>query len=126
MQRNITVYIHVHVHTQYIIYNNVYIYTVYIHVNAWLKETHLNLLLCMLLRTKQVMSEAVSAAVQKEVGAAMQEQMAKVNPEARLEEERKKKQVRKRRRMEREGGRERQCVCVCVCVCVCMCTCLCA
>ena len=56
-----------------------------------------------------MMSEAVSAAVQKEVGAAMQEQMAKVNPEARLEEERKKKQVRKRRRVEREGGRERQC-----------------
>ena len=40
-----------------------------------------------------MVSEVVSAAVQKEVGAAVQEQVARMSPEARLEEERKKKQV---------------------------------
>ena len=39
------------------------------------------------------MSEVVSAAVQKEVGAAVKEQVARMSPEARKEEERKKKQV---------------------------------
>ena len=41
------------------------------------------------------------AAVQKEVGAAVQEQMARMSPEVRQEEERRKKQVRERER-ERE------------------------
>ena len=53
------------------------------------------------------MSEVVSAAVQKEVGAAMQEQVMRMSPEVRQEEERRKKQVRKREG-ERSRERERQ------------------
>ena len=44
-------------------------------------------------RIKQVVSEVVSAAVQKEVGVAVQEQVARMSPEVRQEEERRKKQV---------------------------------
>ena len=44
-------------------------------------------------RTKQWVGEAVTAAVQKEVGAAVREQVEKMSPEARQEEEKKKKQV---------------------------------
>ena len=47
-------------------------------------------------RIKQIVSEVVIAAVQKEVGAAVQEQMARMSPEVRQEEERRKKQVRAR------------------------------
>ena len=45
-------------------------------------------------RIKQIVGEVVSAAVQKEVGAAVQEQVARMSPEVRQEEERRKKQVR--------------------------------
>ena len=60
-------------------------------------------LLYFFFRIKQIVGEVVSAAVQKEVGAAVQEQVARMSPEVRQEEERRKKQVRGR-----EGGRRRE------------------
>ena len=40
-----------------------------------------------------MVNDTVTAVIQKEVGSAVKEQVAKMNPEARQEEERKRKQV---------------------------------